>query len=93
MTIIRDHFEDFKNKRFERIAKLLEIDLETIKEILAHITKLNPKPGEGYASLVDNYIIPDLEVREEDGDYRILSAEHVFKDYQFSTEGRIALPE
>ena len=26
------------------------------------------------------------------GYYRILSAEHVFQDYQFSTEGRIALP-
>mgnify|MGYP001567514763 CR=1 FL=1 len=36
-------------------------------------------------------LIPTL--REEGGDYRILSAEHVFKDYQFSTDGRIALPE
>ena len=39
------------------------------------------------------YRLKDTTVREEDGDYRILSAEHVFKDYQFSTEGRIALPE
>jgi len=71
VTIIRDHFEDFKNKRFEKIAKLLEIDLEAIKEILAHITKLNPKPGEGYASLVDNYVIPDLEVRKEEGTFKV----------------------
>ena len=39
------------------------------------------------------YRLKDTTVREEEGDYRILSAEHVFKDYQFSTEGRIALPE
>ena len=39
------------------------------------------------------YRLKDTTVREESGDYRILSAEHVFKDYQFSTEGRIALPE
>ena len=39
------------------------------------------------------YRLKDTTVREDGGDYRILSAEHVFKDYQFSTEGRIALPD
>ena len=39
------------------------------------------------------YRLKDTTLREEGGDYRILSAEHVFKDYQFSTDGRIALPE
>ena len=39
------------------------------------------------------YRLKDTTVREDNGDYRILSAEHVFKDYQFSTDGRIALPE
>ncbi len=39
------------------------------------------------------YRLKDTSVREENGDYRILPAEHVFKDYQFSTEGRVALPE
>ncbi len=71
IRIIRDHFDDFKNKRFEKLAKELEMPLEKIKETIAHITKLNPKPGEGYASLVDNYIIPDLEVRKEDGEFKI----------------------
>ncbi len=71
ILIIRDHYEDFKNKRFEKLAKDLEVDLETVKQTIAHITKLNPKPGEGYASFVDNYIIPDLEVRKEDGEFKI----------------------
>jgi len=71
VTILRDHFEDFKNKRFEKIAKLMELDLETIKALIAHITKLNPKPGEGYAAFVDNYVIPDLEVRNENGEFKV----------------------
>lgn len=71
VRIIRDHFEDFKNKRFEKLAKDLEVDIESVKQTITHITKLNPKPGEGYASFVDNYIIPDLEVREEDGEFKV----------------------
>jgi len=39
------------------------------------------------------YRLKDTTVREDNGDYRILSAEHVFNDYRFSTEGRVALPE
>ena len=39
------------------------------------------------------YRLKDTSRRNEDGSYRILSAEHVFHDYQFSTEGKIALPE
>ncbi|MDY0014503.1 MAG: nitronate monooxygenase [Rhodocyclaceae bacterium] len=38
------------------------------------------------------YRLKDTTRRNEDGSYQILSAEHVFKDYQFSTGNAIALP-
>ena len=38
------------------------------------------------------YRLKDTTVRDADGKYQILSAEHIFKDYQFSTDGKIALP-
>ena len=39
------------------------------------------------------YRLKDTTRRNEDGSYRLLSAEHIFRDYQFSTDGKIALPE
>ena len=39
------------------------------------------------------YRLKDTTRRLADGKYQILSAEHVFKDYQFSTDNRIALPD
>jgi len=71
IRMIRDYFDDFKNKRFEKLVKQLEVSLETIKETLQHITKLNPKPGEGYIIYENNYVIPDIEVRKEDGEFKI----------------------
>ena len=38
------------------------------------------------------YRLKDTTRRNEDGSYRLLSAEHIFRDYQFSTDNRIALP-
>jgi nitronate monooxygenase len=39
------------------------------------------------------YRLKDTTRRAPDGSYRLLSVEHVFRDYQFSTDGEIALPE
>lgn len=39
------------------------------------------------------YRLKDTTYRNADGAYQILSAEHIFKDYQFSTDNKIALPE
>jgi nitronate monooxygenase len=38
------------------------------------------------------YRLKDTTVRNEDGSYQLLSAEHIFHDYQFSVDNRIALP-
>lgn len=39
------------------------------------------------------YKLKDTSRKLDNGDYELLSAEHVFKDYQFSTDNKIALPE
>ena len=38
------------------------------------------------------YKLKDTTRKADDGSYALLSAEHVFKDYQFSKEGKILLP-
>lgn len=39
------------------------------------------------------YRLKDTSRKLEDGNYEILSADHIFKDYQFSTDNKIALPD
>jgi nitronate monooxygenase len=39
------------------------------------------------------YRLKDTTRRAPDGSYPLLSAEHIFRDYQFSTDNRIALPD
>jgi len=71
VEIIRDHFDDFKNKRFEKLSRNTESSMEEIKEAMKIISKLNPKPGEGYIEVSSNYVIPDLIVEKMGNDFII----------------------
>jgi len=67
--IIRDYFDEFANKRFERILRKLHLtkaDLRDAEELISH---LNPKPGDGYLEPKTNYVTPDFYIREQDGEF------------------------
>jgi len=71
IRILEECYDHFKNKRFEKIKKCLDISLEEVKRIMNLISKLNPKPGERYVPEGENYIIPDVIVERVDGDFKI----------------------
>jgi RNA polymerase sigma-54 factor len=62
VRILRDHYEDFADKRFEILARQLEVSLDAVREAFAYISRLNPRPGQGEQKDKENYIIPDLVV-------------------------------
>jgi RNA polymerase sigma-54 factor len=66
LKIIREGFNDFVNKRYEKVAQELNISLDQIKEAMLLINRLNPKPGEGFWDSRQNYIIPDFIVEKVD---------------------------
>ncbi len=39
------------------------------------------------------YRLKDTTRKLEDGSYQLLTAEHIFRDYQFSKDGKVALPD
>ncbi len=71
IRILEEDYEDFRNKRFEKIAKKLGVSLEEVRQALEDISKLNPKPGEGFFSTELNYVVPDVIVERVDDDFVI----------------------
>lgn len=71
LDILINHFEDFKNKRFEKLLKKMNITQEQLKDAMDEIRKLNPKPGEGYLSYNENYVVPDLIVEKVDEEFKV----------------------
>jgi RNA polymerase sigma-54 factor len=69
IKIIKDHFNDFKNKRYDKIINDLHIEREQLKKVLETIAKLNPKPGIGIINTKNNYIIPDFIVEKLENEF------------------------
>jgi RNA polymerase sigma-54 factor len=72
-TLISHHLEDLQHNRLPSIEKKTGFPLETIKEALEHLRRLNPKPGSGYATDSNTqYVVPDLIVEaNEEGGYDV----------------------
>jgi len=69
LKMINEYFEEFKLKHFEKLAKLLDVNLEKINELFEIIHKLNPAPGK--QDTAADYIIPDFIVKEVDGSLKV----------------------
>lgn len=67
--ILEDHFEEFTKKHYSKILKKLEIDDDDLKDAIAEIVKLNPKPGGSMKEAAGNFqqIIPDFVITENEG--------------------------
>ena len=69
--MIEHHYEDFVNKRFDRLCAALGVSEERLSELYAFISHLSPKPANGYGDDSEGrfmHITPDFIVTERDGE-------------------------
>ncbi len=71
IRMIQECYDDFTNRRFEKVAKKLELELEEVREIMEVVARLNPKPGESFSSDIASTIIPDVIVERDNGQYKV----------------------
>ena len=64
--IVDKYFDDFANRRFERLEEELHCTREELLEAFEVISHLNPKPGEGAPTTKADYIVPDISIDEVD---------------------------
>jgi len=72
--IIKDLFEEFTKKHYDKILKKLNITDEQLKDAQSEILKLNPKPGSSYSNPLSKtvqHIIPDFILEYEDDEFKL----------------------
>lgn len=74
MKIIENNFEEFTKKHYDKILKRYDISEEELKNAIAEILKLNPKPGSSYSNPLNKsnqVIVPDFILENNDGELRL----------------------
>lgn len=74
IRIIDQYFDEFTKKHYPKLCRQLNIDEDELKDAIAEILKLNPKPASGFATRGDralNYVVPDFIVTNRDGELEL----------------------
>ncbi len=69
--IVSEHMEDLGRRRFPEIARRMGISVEDVQKAANNIGRLNPRPGQVFATAPQNYVLPDVTVEKVDGEYQI----------------------
>ena len=82
--IIRDYFDDFVNKRYNRICEKGRISNNDLSAVIDIVSKLNPRPGESSHFTKDDTIIPDLIVNKRSSQWEIIVNDNWIPSLQIS---------
>ena len=69
IEIIKNYMDEFSKKHFEKIARLMNIPDEYLKEAMNEILKLNPRPGGDISAETKSvqHIVPDFIITNNVG--------------------------
>ena len=95
IEIIKNSFEQFSKKHFEKLMNKYSIDELELKEVISLISKLNPKPGGAYSGggKPIEQIVPDFKISLENNElnlnlnYRNSPILNISKDYDEMLRG------
>jgi RNA polymerase sigma-54 factor len=73
IEILENYFDEFTKKHYNKIIDRLNISNDDLKEVVAEILKLNPKPGNSLSdsSKVVQHIVPDFSLTIEDDEIQL----------------------
>ncbi|MGL4332702.1 MAG: RNA polymerase factor sigma-54 [Bacteroidales bacterium] len=70
--VIENYFDDFSNRRYEKIIQRFNLSETQMKDLIADIQSLNPKPGNSCDDDIyqesSKVVIPDFYVEDSDGE-------------------------
>jgi len=67
--IIREHFTELGNRNYKAILRKTRFSEERLKNTMKVIQSLNPRPGDSISSNTAEYVIPDVYVSKENGQW------------------------
>jgi RNA polymerase sigma-54 factor len=73
IDIIEKAFEQFTKKHYKKLMQKFDVTEQQLKDAIAEIERLNPKPGGSYAggNRMVEHVIPDFTIKIADGELQL----------------------
>jgi len=71
-TILREHLDELENRRYQAIARSLQVSLDEVFAAAKFISSLDPRPGSQYGQEDVHYITPDIFVYKVSDEYIVV---------------------
>lgn len=73
IELLENYYEDFKNRRFEKLTEKLELEDEEFRKLVIFLSKLpmHPVQKDSHSLTPKNNIVPDVEIQRNGEDYTI----------------------
>jgi RNA polymerase sigma-54 factor len=68
-----EHFALLEHQRYREVERLMKVREEELADILAFIRTLDPLPGGHYSRETPRYVVPDVAVVVQDGEFAIVT--------------------
>jgi RNA polymerase sigma-54 factor len=69
--VVENHLELLEKEKFSVIARILKTSVEEVGKIREFIRELDPMPGRSFSNEQPRYVIPDVMVKLQDGEFAI----------------------
>jgi RNA polymerase sigma-54 factor len=69
--ILEENFEFLGKKKYQEIARLHRVSVQDVQEAVKQISHLTLRPGRLYGATATQYIVPDITLTRDNGDFRI----------------------
>ena len=89
--IISHHLHDLENRKYQIIAKKLDVPLKRVIEAVELISELDPKPGRYFNDEETHYITPDIYVYKVEDEFFVVLNEDGMPKLKVSSFYRNAL--
>lgn len=74
--VLEDSFNDFAERKWDRIAKRYSVSLADIQEVYDFVQRLSASPGAPFKQYVPSLVIPELILTRENGELQVKESTH-----------------
>lgn len=85
-ALVNDNLELMRANKQSQVAKNLGIDEEELDALYSFLKTLTPFPGQGFASGPQQFVVPDLSIKAEDGELVLSMNNSSLPDLRVNTE-------